>query len=71
MKKNIGITDRIIRFVAMDLLLGISFLGIEIPPIYGTWAFIISVLLIWSIVTGYSLVYRMFGLSTVEEKAIA
>ena len=68
MKKNIGITDRIIRFVLVDLLLGVSYLGADIPPVYANIAFVVSLLLILSIVFGYSLIYQLFGFSTIEEK---
>jgi DUF2892 family protein len=68
MKKNLGITDRIIRFVIVDLLLGVSYLGADIPPVYANIAFVISLILILSIITGYSLIYQFFGFSTIEEK---
>ncbi|MFT5168906.1 MAG: hypothetical protein ACI8P3_004151 [Saprospiraceae bacterium] len=71
MKKNIGITDRIIRFVIVDLLLSVSYLGLEIPPMYMNVTFVMSLLLILNIITGYSLIYQLFGLSTVEEKTKA
>jgi hypothetical protein len=64
MKRNIGITDRIIRFVIVDLLLGASYLGIEIPPVIGMIAFLISLSLIFTIVFGYSVIYHLLGVST-------
>jgi hypothetical protein len=67
MKKNVGITDRIIRFVAIDLLLGLSFLGFEIPMEYATVAFITAVIIGLPMIFGYSLVYQLMGWSTREE----
>lgn len=70
MKKNLGITDRIIRFVAIDLLLGFSFMGFDIPMVYATVAFVWSIILILTIITGYSPVYHLLGIST-QEKELA
>jgi hypothetical protein len=67
MKKNIGITDRIIRFVVIDVLLGLSFLGQDIPPYLATAAFIISILLAITIIIAYSPIYHVIGISTIEE----
>lgn len=68
MKKNIGITDRIIRFVAFDLLLGLSFLGFDIPPTLALWSFGLSMALGLTIILGYSPIYHLLGISTRELK---
>lgn len=68
MKKNIGITDRIIRFVAIDLLLGFSFMGFDIPMYYATIAFVLSMALVLTIITAYSPLYHLFEISTLEKK---
>lgn len=70
MKKNLGITDRIIRFVAIDLLLGFSFMGFDIPPSLAILAFGLSMTLAITIVFGYSPVYHALGISTREVKAL-
>lgn len=70
MKKNLGITDRIIRFVAIDLLLGFSLMGYDIPPHLANAAFIISAFLALTIILAYSPIYHLFHISTVE-KSIA
>lgn len=69
MIKNIGAIDKIIRFVIVDLLLGFSFLGKDIPSYVATVAFIISVLLVISMFTSYSPIYHVFGWNTREKKA--
>lgn len=64
-KKNVGITDRLIRFVAVDLLLGISYLGTEQDPILlSSIAFITSIIIMFPLITGYSILYRLFNIST-------
>ena len=67
MKKNLGISDRIIRFVAIDFLLGFSFLGYEIPEIYATLAFIGSFYLAITMIIGYDPIYHLFGIDTRDE----
>lgn len=70
MKKNLGLTDRIIRFVAIDLLLGFSFMGFEIPMLYANIAFLLSIALLLTIITGYSPVYQILGISTSEKNLV-
>lgn len=70
MKRNVGITDRIIRFVIVDLLLGASYLGIEIPPKLALVSFLLSLSLILTIIFGYSLIYQIFGISTRKAEAV-
>ena len=64
MKKNLGITDRIVRFVIFDVLLGATYLGIELPVGWAYASFIVSVLLLISIITGYSPIYHLIGWNT-------
>ncbi len=70
MKKNVGITDRIIRFVVIDLLLGFSFMGFEIPMIYATTAFVMSIVLAIPMIFGYSPLYHLIGISTIEKELV-
>lgn len=67
MKKNLGMSDRIVRFVAIDLLLGFSFLGYDIPEIYATLAFIGSFYLAVTMIIGYDPFYHIFGYSSQDE----
>ena len=67
MKRNIGISDRIIRFVAFDLLIGASFMGFEVPMWVATVSFIIGMSLIFTVITGYSALYHILGISTRDE----
>jgi hypothetical protein len=67
MKKNVGITDRIIRFVLVDLLLGVSLMGMDIPNYLANTAFVISIGLVITIIFGYSPIYHLLGLSTIKE----
>lgn len=67
MKKNIGITDKIIRFVVIDLLLGFSYLGKDIPDSLAFVSFIIVILLVISMFTSYSVIYHLLNISTREK----
>ena len=64
MIKNIGITDRIIRFVVMDALIGLPFLGMEIPQIFATIGAVLSGVLLITIISGYSPLYHALGFSS-------
>ena len=66
--KNLGVTDRIIRFVIVDLLLGTSYLGMDLPQGLLLSAFIASLLLILTILIGYSPIYHAMGWNTLESK---
>lgn len=68
MKKNTGITDRIIRFVLMDLLLGMSLWGLDVPMWFANTSFILSGYLVFTMLFAYSPLYAVIGFSTLEEK---
>ena len=65
-KKNIGFTDKIVRFVIIDLCLGASYLGTDLPAQWATAAFLLSLILIISLFSSYSLIYQMLGISTLD-----
>lgn len=67
MTKNVGIVDRIIRFVAMDLILGFTLIGNEIPPFLSNLCFIIAIYLGFTVLFGLSPLYRLFKFSTIEQ----
>ncbi len=64
MKKNLGVTDRIIRFVLMDIMMGLSLAGIEMPQYLANTAFMISFYLVVTLIAGYSPLYHLLGLNT-------
>ena len=64
-----GISDRIIRFVLVDLLLGISLMGMDIPIVMANLAFVLCVILVFTIITGYSPLYHLLGISTRSENS--
>lgn len=66
MLKNIGISDRIIRFVFMDLLLGMCYWGMNVPEWFVNTSFILSIYLVITMIVGYSPLYHLFGFSTLE-----
>jgi len=68
MKKNVGITDRIIRFVFMDLLLGMCLWGMNVPIWFANFSFVLSAYLVFTMITGYSPIYALLNFSTLEEK---
>ena len=68
MKKNVGISDRIIRFVFFDLLLGASFMGFDIPPMIAYIAFPLAVYLLITVIFGYSPLYSILKLNTVYKE---
>ncbi|MBT8230222.1 MAG: DUF2892 domain-containing protein [Saprospiraceae bacterium] len=67
MTKNVGVVDRIIRFVAMDLLLGFTLMGFEIPGYLTNICFIISIYLGFTVLFGLSPIYHFLKISTIEE----
>lgn len=71
MKKNIGIVDRIIRFVFFDLCLGANLSALDISV---TWQVIFAMMamnLLFTVITGYSVIYAITGFSTRQEEKSA
>ncbi|MGA0283529.1 MAG: YgaP family membrane protein [Saprospiraceae bacterium] len=68
MNKNVGVTDRIIRFVFMDLLLGMCLWGMNVPLWFANFSFVFSIYLVFTMITGYSPIYMLLKFSTLEEK---
>ena len=69
MKKNLGITDRIIRFVLFDLLVGASLAGIALPMFVQYITFFGFLYLLLTLIIGFDPIYYLLGISTrVEEK---
>ena len=68
MKKNLGIADRIVRFVLVDFLIGSAYMGFDIPAVLSNVGFILAIILAISIVFGYSPIYHLFGWSTRDKK---
>lgn len=64
MKRNIGTSDRIIRFVFMDLLLGMCLWGMNVPVWISNTSFIVSAYLVLTMILAYSPIYHIFGFST-------
>ena len=50
----------------MDLLLGMCFWGMNVPEWFVNLSFIISIYLMFTILFGYSPLYRLFSFSTIE-----
>ncbi len=68
MIKNMGQTDRLIRYVAGFIYLALWFLGAVVP---GTLAFTVGVVSIYVVVTaalGHDPIYRVLDFSTREEE---
>jgi hypothetical protein len=61
MEKNIGKTDKAIRFL---LALVVAYLGY----LYTPWLYIVAAILLITSFTGFCLLYKPFGISTVEKK---
>lgn len=70
MKKNIGIVDRIIRFVLFDLFIGANLSALEIASHWRMIFFAVAIILLFTIVTGFSVIYKLIGFSTVQEKSM-
>lgn len=64
MKKNIGIEDRIIRFVLFDGLLGVTLAGFELSAGWNTAIFIASLYILMTLIFGYSPLYHLFNWNT-------
>ena len=65
-KKNVGVTDRIVRFVMIDLLLGFSLIGVDIPMWVANISFGICLGLAFTVFFGYSPIYHALGKSTLK-----
>ena len=61
MEKNIGKNDKIIRAI---LALIFAYLGFA----YSAWFYIITGLLILTVITGVCMPYNWFGINTIKEK---
>ena len=65
-KKNIGITDRIIRFVVFDFALGIVLTGFDIPDQLQLILVILGLYILFTVITGFSMIYKLFGYNTID-----
>lgn len=64
--KNLGITDRIIRFVLFDFTIGLPLAGGDFPDWLTTTLFVTSIILLITIVLATCPFYKIFGISTKE-----
>ena len=61
MEKNVGTTDKVIRLiVAIILLAG----GISLKGLAGTIAIMLGIVLLFTVVTGFCGLYKIFGITT-------
>jgi len=63
-EKNLGITDRIIRFVIFDLLVGASLAGMAMPIFAEYLAFFGFLYLLITLVIGFDPFYYFLGINT-------
>ncbi|MEO0778428.1 MAG: DUF2892 domain-containing protein [Bacteroidota bacterium] len=64
MYNNLGSSDRLIRFVLMDFLLGFSLSGIDLYPWLANTCFMLfmlSMYLLLTMLAAYSPLYYLFG----------
>ncbi len=64
MKKNLDPVDRLIRLVVFGFLLTLSYSGMDLPMWVQSIALVLALVLLFSIITGFSPAYRLFGYST-------
>lgn len=62
MKQNVGTFDKVVRIL---LALVFAYFGL----LYSVWWYVLSLILIITVFTGYCWIYRLFGWSTVKKKA--
>ena len=70
MYKNLGSSDRLIRFVLMDFLLGFSLSGIDLSPWLANACFMLSMYLLLTMLAAYSPLYYLFGWDTKSAESI-
>lgn len=64
MIKNLGVVDRIIRFVLFDLLLTLTYSGLEVSRLLSICLGILSLYVLVTVVIGYSPIYHMLHFNT-------
>ena len=64
MEKNIGVIDRVVRFLAAALLI---FLGYRYYPGYSLVLFFVAALLLLTVLTRYCWPYKLLRISTRKE----
>jgi hypothetical protein len=69
--KNIGVFDRIIRFVIFDLLIAFSMSDFIENPLFANANTILMLVLLATVIIGFSPIYALFNFSTVELKTEA
>jgi hypothetical protein len=67
-RRNIGVFDRIIRFVIFDLLIAFSMSDFIENPLLANANTILMLLLLASIIIGFSPIYALLNFTTVELK---
>ena len=67
-RRNIGVFDRIIRFVIFDLLIAFSMSDFIENPLLANANTMLMLLLLASIIIGFSPIYALLNFTTVELK---
>lgn len=72
MKKNLGISDRMVRFVVFNLLFGLPLAGVVMPDWLQHITFLLSLYMLITLIIGYSPLYHIVGWNTrkVDEKNV-
>ena len=65
MEKNVGAKDKTIRVIAGVILLGV---GISIQGVSGLLCAIVGISLLFTAITGFCSLYKLFGIDTREVK---
>ncbi len=61
MEKNIGKTDKTIRAIAALIFIVLAYIS-------SPWLYLIPALIIFTILTGFCLPYKLLGISTVKKE---
>ena len=69
MKKNMGVTDRVTRWLVAAVLIALAVTGI-IPGVWGAVALAIGVVFILTSIIGRCPLYKLFGINTCERKPV-
>jgi len=64
-EKNVGVKDKTIRVIAGLILLGV---GISIQGVWGLICAIVGIGLLFTAITGFCSLYKLFGINTREVK---
>lgn len=69
MKKNMGVADRVTRWLVAAALIALAVTDI-IPGVWGGIAIVTGIVFVWTSIIGNCPLYRLFGINTCGIKLV-